>query len=309
MPVERGGESSRIGLFDPADQQQSGDTDDQTRHDYDTRDQNCAREGEDHGHGRDPASQFERRAPHDPDTAVRGRESEDLHGRYGANRILDVVHRAADQHHRRHQADAKEEDEQDGKAVGFHHVSHRLLRALSSDERRRIRRQRSAADLQRLADQASLEHHRDVRGLHESDGLQRGGHEQRRDSGDDGNKSALRQSGCSKGASICRSESKCTIYEGLQFQFMLIITVFVQVFGRSIRITLTRSRWFDIPLTREESLQADKKLTITFGPSQDPEGVIMVDSIKMLVRLQCYMVYDLWKFVLNFTCFIKIRQD
>ncbi|XP_031787712.1 protein purity of essence isoform X2 [Nasonia vitripennis] len=57
--------------------------------------------------------------------------------------------------------------------------------------------------------------------------------------------------------------------------------MYIEVFGRSIRTTLTRSRWFDIPLTREESLQADKKLTITFGPSQDPEGVIMVDSIKI----------------------------
>ncbi|XP_035739496.1 protein purity of essence-like isoform X1 [Vespa mandarinia] len=57
--------------------------------------------------------------------------------------------------------------------------------------------------------------------------------------------------------------------------------LYVVVFGRTIRTTLTRSRWFDIPLTREESLLADKKLTITFGPSQDPEGVIMVDSIKI----------------------------
>ncbi|KAG5320052.1 POE protein, partial [Acromyrmex heyeri] len=57
--------------------------------------------------------------------------------------------------------------------------------------------------------------------------------------------------------------------------------LYVEIFGRSIRTTLTRSRWFDIPLTREESLQADKKLTITFGPSQDQEGVIMVDSIKI----------------------------
>ena len=60
-----------------------------------------------------------------------------------------------------------------------------------------------------------------------------------------------------------------------------------QVFGRSIRTTVSRSRWFDIPLTREESLQADKKLTITFGPSQDPEGVIMVDCIKMYVKHSC----------------------
>ncbi|XP_012287187.1 E3 ubiquitin-protein ligase UBR4 isoform X2 [Orussus abietinus] len=57
--------------------------------------------------------------------------------------------------------------------------------------------------------------------------------------------------------------------------------LYVEVFGRSVRTNLSRNRWFDIPLTREESLQADKKLTITFGLSQDPEGVIMVDSIKV----------------------------
>lgn len=71
-----------------------------------------------------------------------------------------------------------------------------------------------------------------------------------------------------------------------------IIIVFVKIFGRSIRTTLTRSRWFDIPLTREESLQADKKLTITFGPSQDQESVIMVDSIKM------YDYNIIWLFLL-----------
>lgn len=73
----------------------------------------------------------------------------------------------------------------------------------------------------------------------------------------------------------------------------------MQVFGRSIRTTLTRSRWFDIPLTREESLQADKKLTITFGPSQDPEGVIMVDSIKMLVLLLYHQMF------LKINCIIR----
>nr|XP_012152236.1 PREDICTED: protein purity of essence isoform X3 [Megachile rotundata] len=55
----------------------------------------------------------------------------------------------------------------------------------------------------------------------------------------------------------------------------------IEVFGRRIYTTVNRHRWFDIPLTREESLQADKKLTITFGPSQDHEGVIIVDSIKI----------------------------
>jgi E3 ubiquitin-protein ligase UBR4 len=45
-----------------------------------------------------------------------------------------------------------------------------------------------------------------------------------------------------------------------------------------------RNRWYDIPLSREESLQADKKLSVTFSCSQDPEGVIIVDSVKVYGR-------------------------
>ncbi|XP_066993474.2 E3 ubiquitin-protein ligase UBR4 [Anabrus simplex] len=56
---------------------------------------------------------------------------------------------------------------------------------------------------------------------------------------------------------------------------------YVEVFGRSIQTNVARNRWFDLPFTREESLQADKKMTVTFGPSQDPEGVTMVDSVKV----------------------------
>ncbi|KAK6636982.1 hypothetical protein RUM43_010649 [Polyplax serrata] len=56
---------------------------------------------------------------------------------------------------------------------------------------------------------------------------------------------------------------------------------YIEIFGRSIHTTAARNRWFDFPLTREESLQADKKLTITFGPSPDPDSVIIVDSIKV----------------------------
>lgn len=56
---------------------------------------------------------------------------------------------------------------------------------------------------------------------------------------------------------------------------------YVEIFGRSIQTTVTRNRWFDIPFTREESLQADKKITVVFGPSTDPDGVTMVDSVKV----------------------------
>ncbi|KAJ2946624.1 hypothetical protein O0L34_g12681 [Tuta absoluta] len=56
---------------------------------------------------------------------------------------------------------------------------------------------------------------------------------------------------------------------------------YVEVYGRTIQTIVVRNRWFDIPLTREESLQSDKKLVINFGPSQDPDGVTMIDSVKV----------------------------
>ncbi|XP_060527250.1 E3 ubiquitin-protein ligase UBR4 [Cylas formicarius] len=56
---------------------------------------------------------------------------------------------------------------------------------------------------------------------------------------------------------------------------------YVEVFGRVISFNVTRSRWYDVPFSREESLRADKKLTIVFGPCQDPELMTMVDSVKV----------------------------
>lgn len=55
----------------------------------------------------------------------------------------------------------------------------------------------------------------------------------------------------------------------------------VTVLGRVANMVASRPRWFDVPLTREESLQSDKKLILTFGPSQDPESISMLDSIKV----------------------------
>ncbi|XP_077538894.1 E3 ubiquitin-protein ligase-like protein poe isoform X3 [Haemaphysalis longicornis] len=75
----------------------------------------------------------------------------------------------------------------------------------------------------------------------------------------------------------------------------------VELFGRSHPLILTRSRWYDFPFTREESLSADKKhklkgrrlpaldvvprrlqkMSIFFGPSSDPSCVTMVDSVKV----------------------------
>ncbi|KAJ7306602.1 hypothetical protein JRQ81_009992 [Phrynocephalus forsythii] len=39
---------------------------------------------------------------------------------------------------------------------------------------------------------------------------------------------------------------------------------YLEIFGRTMQLNLSRPRWFDFPFTREEALQADKKLTI-FG--------------------------------------------
>lgn len=55
----------------------------------------------------------------------------------------------------------------------------------------------------------------------------------------------------------------------------------VTVLGRTVNMAASRPRWFDVPLTYEESLQSDKKLNLTFGPSQDPESICMLDSIKV----------------------------
>ncbi|XP_016135663.1 E3 ubiquitin-protein ligase UBR4-like [Sinocyclocheilus grahami] len=56
---------------------------------------------------------------------------------------------------------------------------------------------------------------------------------------------------------------------------------YIEIFGRTMQLNLTRSRWFDFPFTREEALQADKKLSIFIGASVDPAGVTMLDSIKI----------------------------
>jgi len=57
------------------------------------------------------------------------------------------------------------------------------------------------------------------------------------------------------------------------------VPTYIEIFGRVLTVNLTRARWYDFPLTREESCQADKKLTIKFGPSHDIGNVNLVDSV------------------------------
>lgn len=37
---------------------------------------------------------------------------------------------------------------------------------------------------------------------------------------------------------------------------------YIEIFGRTMQLNLSRSRWFDFPFTRDEALQADKKLSL-----------------------------------------------
>ncbi|XP_071445233.1 E3 ubiquitin-protein ligase UBR4 isoform X2 [Hetaerina americana] len=64
-------------------------------------------------------------------------------------------------------------------------------------------------------------------------------------------------------------------------QDVLRAPAYVEVFDRSEDTPVMRNRWFDFPFTREESLQADRRFVINFGPSPDPESITMVDSIKV----------------------------
>jgi E3 ubiquitin-protein ligase UBR4 len=61
----------------------------------------------------------------------------------------------------------------------------------------------------------------------------------------------------------------------------------LQLFGRTLHIgQLSHARWFEFPLAREESLQCQGRLLVNFGPSQDPEGVNMIDSIQVGIAIR-----------------------
>lgn len=55
---------------------------------------------------------------------------------------------------------------------------------------------------------------------------------------------------------------------------------YLEIFGRTMQLNMTRARWFDFPFTREEALQADKKLTI-FSKSL---LIVCLDCLLALLR-------------------------
>lgn len=66
---------------------------------------------------------------------------------------------------------------------------------------------------------------------------------------------------------------------------------YVEVFGRSMQLNLTRSRWFDFPFTREEALQADKKLSVFSKNTQLPSRRIFLKRVLILCRSMFVTVF------------------
>ena len=58
----------------------------------------------------------------------------------------------------------------------------------------------------------------------------------------------------------------------------------MEIFGRTVHITVVRPRWVEFCFTREESVGCGNKVTINFGASQDPGGVNMIDSVQMWTK-------------------------
>ena len=59
----------------------------------------------------------------------------------------------------------------------------------------------------------------------------------------------------------------------------------LEIFGRTVNMTVVRPRWVEFCFTREESIQctaqAQNKISINFGASQDPGDVNMIDSVQI----------------------------
>lgn len=64
---------------------------------------------------------------------------------------------------------------------------------------------------------------------------------------------------------------------------------YIEIFGRTMQLNLTRSRWFDFPFTREEALQADKKLSIF---SKSPTDIRAASMYTTSVYLFIIFIYN-----------------
>ena len=62
----------------------------------------------------------------------------------------------------------------------------------------------------------------------------------------------------------------------------------LEIFRRTVNMTVVRPRWVEFCFTREESIQctaqAQNKISINFGASQDPGDVNMIDSVRIWTK-------------------------
>ncbi len=64
----------------------------------------------------------------------------------------------------------------------------------------------------------------------------------------------------------------------------------VEIFGRLHSLHCSRGRWFDFPFTREESILAEKTVTLNFTSSDDgANGMTILDGIKVGERCTVYL--------------------
>lgn len=81
---------------------------------------------------------------------------------------------------------------------------------------------------------------------------------------------------------------------------------YVEVFGRTMQINLTRARWFDFPFIREEALQADKKLSI-FSKSKNGQWSLDL-LITSQLSIHLYNLLLLKSFVIYFPVWSKLQD-
>lgn len=68
---------------------------------------------------------------------------------------------------------------------------------------------------------------------------------------------------------------------------------YIEIFGRTMQLNLSRSRWFDFPFTREEALQADKKLNL-FSESPAPGTDCILPTVTAELGAPSLWLLSIW---------------
>ncbi|XP_065191781.1 E3 ubiquitin-protein ligase UBR4-like isoform X2 [Sycon ciliatum] len=82
----------------------------------------------------------------------------------------------------------------------------------------------------------------------------------------------------------------CRLQLGGQYSSDRSTPTYATVLDKTITTTPgARLRWYDILFSREDAVQAQKKFTVTIGPSTDPNGITMVHSIRVFGKSKDYL--------------------